>query len=151
MESTDYIKNTLSTTTNTIGEFNTDFHKFSSNTTMIAIAAGICIGMATKEIIQNIMNDVLLPLLQIMINNSLYYWAYKLLLKSSLSKPFINKLLKIIGTIIWLFLVWSVIIFISFVLFKKLLNYNLISMQLGNIHKIGGYGLVLQEKIKDFF
>jgi large-conductance mechanosensitive channel len=148
---TDYVQSTLSTTTNSIGDFNKDFQKYSSNTTLISVAAGVCIGLATKEIIQSLMNETILPLLQFMIKTSLYYWAYMILLKLSLSKPVINKILETIGTIIWLFLLWSVIIFISFVLFKKLLNYNLISMQIGNIHKLGGYGLVLEEKIKQQF
>lgn len=143
----DIFGQTISQTTNTVGDLNNDFSKYSNNNSLIVVAAAVCIGIATKEIIERLMNEVVLPVLQIIVNNSLYYWVYKFLLKSSVSSPFILNILNGLGTVAWLFLLWSVIVFVSFVLFKKLLDRNIISSQLGFIHKLGQYAATFDESV----
>jgi large-conductance mechanosensitive channel len=135
--------------TNSVGNFNKEFQNYSNNNTLIIVAAAVCVGIATKEIIEKLMNETVLPILQFMIKTSIYYWIYNFLLKSSVSKPVIVGILQTVGTVSWLFLLWSVIVFLSFVLFKKLLDKNLISSQLGFWQNVGGYAITLEENISD--
>jgi large-conductance mechanosensitive channel len=141
----------LTHTTNTVGNFSNDFRKYSNNNNLVVVAAAVCIGIATKDIIEKLMNEAVLPIMKVMVKNSLYFFVYKLLLKTSVSKPTIVYILKTIGTVGWLFFMWSVIVFVSFVLFKKLLDKNLVANQLNFLHKIGGYAVTLEESIKNQF
>lgn len=135
----------ISETTHNINNINNDFKKYAYNDQLILIAAAVCIGISTKDIIQKLLNDTLYPALKFIVTNSLYYWIFKILKKKSSSTPFIVNTLNVVGEIVWLFLLWSIIVFISFVLFKKLLNYNLISGQLSFINTVG---TVYEENVK---
>lgn len=135
----------ISEATHNINSINNDFKKYAYNDQLILIAAAVCIGMATKDIIQTLLNDTLYPALKFIVTNSLYYWIFTILKKKSASTPFIVNTLNTIGEIAWLFLLWSIIVFISFVLFKKLLNYNIISNQLAFYNTVG---TVYEENVK---
>lgn len=135
----------ISEATHNINSINNDFKKYAYNDQLILIAAAVCIGMATKDIIQKLLNDTLYPALKFIVSNSLYYWIFTILKNKSASRPFIVNTLNVIGEIAWLFLLWSIIVFISFVLFKKLLNYNIISNQLSFYNTVGN---VYEENVK---
>jgi len=135
----------ISEATHNINTINNDFKKYAYNDQLILIAAAVCIGVATKDIIQTLLNDTLYPALKFIVTNSLYYWIFTILKKKSASTPFIVNTLNVIGQIAWLFLLWSIIVFISFVLFKKLLNYNIISSQLAFYNTVG---TVYEENVK---
>jgi large-conductance mechanosensitive channel len=127
------INNTLSS-----GQtLNNDFVKYSANTTLLTIASAIVIGIASKDLIEKFMNDILLPIIKVLGKGYIPLMIYKLLLKNSTSAPTILFILKTFGNIFWIFLIWSIMIFISFVLFKKLLDKNLVSLQLGLLHRSG--------------
>ena len=135
----------ISEATYNINSINNDFKKYAYNDQLILVAAAVCIGVATKDIIQTLLTDTLYPALKFIVSNSLYYWIFTILKKKSASTPFIVNTLNVIGEIAWLFLLWSIIVFISFVLFKKLLNYNIISNQLSFYNTVG---TVYEENIK---
>lgn len=144
----DLVGQTISSTTNTIGDFDNEFKKYSANSSLVTLAAAVCIGIATKEIIERLMNEVLLPLIKYMSNTSIPFLIYTFLLKVFRNKKNVTTILKAFGNIAWLFIVWSVIVFVSFVLFKKLLDKNFVSQQLAFFHKAGNYAVSLQEQIK---
>jgi large-conductance mechanosensitive channel len=135
----------ISEATQNINTINNDFKKYAYNDQLILMAAAVCIGMATKDVIQTLLNDTLYPALKFIVTNSLYYWIFTILKKKSASTPFIVNTLNVIGQIAWLFLLWSIIVFVSFVLFKKLLNYNIISSQLSFYNQVG---TVYEENVK---
>lgn len=124
-----------------------DFKKYSANSTLIIMAAAVCIGIATKDIIERFMNDVILPLIMVGTKTSILYRIYNYLLRFFSYQPIITALLKGLGTTFWLFIVWSVIIFITFVFFKKLLEKNFVTQQLKMFNKAKA---IIDEKISSY-
>jgi large-conductance mechanosensitive channel len=116
----EYINNT---TTNIENDLN-KFKSFRTNNQLIIFAAAVCIGLATKETISNVMNNILLPIITFMARTSIYYFVYDILLKKFNENSFYFKVLEKFGLFIWYLLLWFVIIIITYIFLNKFMDFN---------------------------
>jgi hypothetical protein len=80
---------------------------------------------------------------------SIYNMVYKYLLGISGKRPVVLVIIKSIGTLFWLFVIWSAVVFISYIMFKHLLNKNIISSQLSFWNTVGTYATTFEEKARN--
>jgi hypothetical protein len=130
--------------------FQTKFKDFTRYQPFLIIAAGVCVGLATREMISAIMNDSILPIVDFILKNTLMYNAYaKFLEEITFQKSFFYLFLKLIlrkiGSIIWLLLVWFITIYISYIIFSKLIRLDLVSDKIAMLQATTKY-IVDQEK-----
>ena len=130
--------------------FQTSFKDFTTYQPFIIIAAAVCIGLATREMISTIMNDSVLPILDFIIQHGLIYNAYAKLMSEIKGGTFLNLLLKLVlskfAYVIWLIIVWFITIYITFIIFTKLIKLDLVSDKLAMLDTTTKY-IVDQEKL----
>lgn len=117
----DSIGNTIVSSTESIKKFNDNFKSFTTNQTLVLVAAAVCIGMATKDAIEKILNQVIYPFIASIAKISIAFILYKKALENTQSYKTIHSVLESIGAVFWIFIVWSIIIFFSYILLKKVL------------------------------
>ena len=100
------------------------------NKALVLGAAAICIGLATKEAISSIMNEVILPFLKYISKTSLLYVFYLFLLQKSIHHKWINNLILGLGKTIWIFLVWILILYTTYLVFQYVIKFDLITDKL---------------------
>jgi large-conductance mechanosensitive channel len=98
-----------------------------SNNVLVA-ATGFCIGMATKEVIEKLLNTIVLPLFHLVLRMSFIKSIYDKLL-NYFSKSSLNTSFTIIGDFSWSIFVWFVIIGLTFIILEYLLNRNILGMK----------------------
>lgn len=126
----DVLSETLYYTGKEAKNISEDYVSFLMKGSVIIIAAGVCIGVATKDVIQKLLDQVLLPFLQLIAHTSVPYMIYKKIIAVSKNHPYFNIFLNILGNTIWLFLTWSIIVFVSYLFLNKLVKFNLVNEQL---------------------
>ena len=137
----------ISSTNNMIGSFHNNFDNYLSGNNIIVTASAICIGMATKDIIQRFLEEVIHPLL-INVGDTKYILIfYQYLIKSTHHLPGTQLAIRMIGITIWLFVAWSIIIFITYILMKFLVKNNYILEELRTINY--ALSFVTQEENKN--
>jgi len=107
------------------------------NKALVLGAAAICIGLATKEAISSIMNEVILPFLKYISKTSLIYIFYLFLLQKSVHHKLINSLIWGLGKILWIFLVWILILYSTYLVFQYVIKFDLITDKLNLVSYIG--------------
>jgi large-conductance mechanosensitive channel len=154
----DILGNTIVTTTQTAKKFNDNFKSFTTNQTFIIMAAAICIGMATKDAIDKLLNEVLYPIIKKIASFSIGVILYRKALEKTTSMSTIHSILESIGSVVWIFFVWLIIIFLSYLLLKKLLSIDFVKPQLDFVEDnskrflLGNEGgVVAQEKREGFY
>lgn len=100
------------------------------NKALVLGAAAICIGLATKEAISSIMNEVILPFLKYISKTSLIYVFYLFLLQKSIHNKIINAMILGLGKIIWIFLVWLLILYTTYIVFQYVIKFDMITDKL---------------------
>ena len=111
--------------------FQKQFQTFTAyNNVLISIASAVCIGMATKEVITNIMNEILLPIIASLSNTSITYILYKKAVEHTKFSGFLNAIIIYFGKFIWIMLVWFLILYLTYVLFKTLIKTDLLTGKL---------------------
>jgi hypothetical protein len=100
------------------------------NKLLMVGAAAICIGLATKEAISNLMNEVLLPFITFISNKSLTHIFYIFLLQKSAHYKWINGLIWGLGRTIWIFLVWVLILYSTYLIFQYVIKFDLVTDKL---------------------
>jgi large-conductance mechanosensitive channel len=91
-------------------KFFTDFQKFIFSNNILATATGFSIGVATKEVIEKILNAIIIPSL---------LWIFDFFNVTFLKN---NKLLTVPFEIIWFIIVWITTIIFTFLLLEYFLN-----------------------------
>ena len=114
------------------------------NNMLILCAAAICVGLATKEAISDIMHEIILPLILFFGKRSLDYFVYLKALEHSIHLPWLHYLIKGIGKLICIFLVWLIILYITYIIFKGIIKIDIVSDKVnivqGTVNYIGGRG-----------
>lgn len=136
----------LNDTNNALGNFHQTYQRYLSNGDIIGLAAAVCIGMATKDITQRFLDEVILPILKNVGQTKLIYLLYEYMVKKTTKFPILQSSIKIFGKTIWLFVAWSFLVFIAYILLKKLITDNYISTELGTLNKIGNIAVSYEEK-----
>lgn len=104
-----------------------DFQEFMFANNVLVIATGWGIGTATKEIIDRLLTDVLMPLLSAMGKFSLTRHAYNFALKHA-AETRMEPVLVALGNIAWDFTKWLTVIALTFILLEYVLNRRIIGL-----------------------
>lgn len=109
------------------------------NNYLILISTAVCIGFITKEVTTNIFNDILLPIINILLGKSIGYNIYlKLKIYFKDSRIFFF-LLEKSGLFIWYIILWFVMIYSVFILFNYIIKFGVFDNQIKLIKKISKY------------
>jgi large-conductance mechanosensitive channel len=105
-----------------------DFMKFTAYNNMLIIgAAGICIGLATKEAISEFLNDIILPFIVFLSQHSMFHQFIRSSVDKTSSMPYLFEFLKAILKTSWIFTVWLLILYITYIIFQKIIKIDLIT------------------------
>ena len=105
-----------------------DFMKFTAYNNMLIIgAAGICIGLATKEAISEFLNDIILPFIVFLSQHSVFHQFIKNSVDRTSSMPYLFEFLKAILKTSWIFTVWLLILYITYIIFQKIIKIDLVT------------------------
>lgn len=133
-------------TTDDLKNVQKDFANFTAyNNLFIIIAASVCIGIATRDVISDIMNDTLLPLIAFIFKHGIFYLLYNKILTITHKHPTLNIIIQHIGKLIWLILVWVLTLFLVYFIFKKLIKIDFISDKINFVQDVTKY-LTKQEQ-----
>jgi len=117
-----------------------NFLQFTAYNNMLIIgAAAICIGLATKEAITQLLNQVILPLILYFGKTSLNYFVYLKALEHSMHLPWLHNLIKGIGRTLWIFIVWIIILYLTYVVFKQVIRIDLITSKVNLVESAANY------------
>jgi large-conductance mechanosensitive channel len=135
---------TLSSTNNAIYSINNDFMNYVLGGSLIVIAASVCIGVATKELVFQFTDDILGPIASSMKKINIIYMIYEGI--RTTFKPNKSALfaLEMLFKTVVIFLKWSLVLFLTYLLFVKVIKMNYITTELTVISKLGK---VIQEQI----
>jgi large-conductance mechanosensitive channel len=99
----------------TFQKLKTDFQEFAFSNQFVARAAGVSVGVATKEIIINILNKVILPIL---------YLLGKLIFKPKIYHLFkeYHNIINPIAEFIWDVIQWLIIVIVTFIVLEYFFN-----------------------------
>lgn len=106
-----------------------DYRSFINNQQLIIIAAGVCIGIATKDVVFGILNELILPAIISLNKTSFMIVLYNQLMRKTRNMTILN-ILKGFARFIWYILTWFITIIIVFIMFVKLLNVDLVGSKL---------------------
>ncbi len=137
---------TVLTTTETIKANQKEFQKFTAyNNLFIVMASAVCVGIVTKDAITDIMNDAVLPIIIFFGKKTLSYFLYRKALEKTSSYPILNLFIQRFGKLIWILLIWLLVMYVTWILFKKLIKFDLVSGKAELIEDITKY-VTSQEK-----
>ena len=141
-----YIGQTIINTTDDIRNVQHDFSNFTAfNNVLIVYAAAVCIGFATKEMIADLMNEAVYPLLLFLTKNSITGYLFKKTLEKVKHNPTLYIILHKLGAIFWIIFVWIIILWLTYFIFTKLIKIDLVTDKVNIIQDIIKY-ITKQEK-----
>lgn len=120
----------------TLKQIKFDFQEFVYSNNVIVSAAGFAVGVATKEVIENMMNIIVIPFLKSI--RSIGF--FKGIIKQIHSVPYMSSIFNIIGKTIYTIFIWFAIIMFTFLILEYFLN-----------RRIVGIKTTLKENEKDDF
>ena len=103
-------------------EIKGEFQEFIFSNNVIYAAASWAVGLATKEFIQQLIEKSLIPIL-LALGAKLMSNKRKSWIKQNLS------VLSYIGSLLWIFIVWILTIFLTFVILEYLLNRQIVGLR----------------------
>jgi large-conductance mechanosensitive channel len=109
-------------------KFYRDFQEWAFTNNIVIGAAAFALGVATKELIEKLLNEALRPSLVFLFQIAFFKELYARLLSSMPSKsivPFLNTL----GLVGWSVLEWMLIIVLTFIILEYFLNRNIIGLK----------------------
>lgn len=109
-----------------VNEGYTLFQQFFRSEYLLLLAAAICLGLATKELIEKLMTKIILPVLQWLTYTSIVVIFYRYLQKRVPKKfQLISAMLSTVGNVSWDIFVWLAIIVLIFIIFEFIIKRNL--------------------------
>lgn len=114
-----------------------DFQQWAYSNEILVAATGFCIGVATKEVIEKILNDIIKPFLVFLVRLTYIQFALD---TEAFSSSNVGYIIQTIGKSIWDILQWVIIIIMAFILLEYFLNRTIIGMK----------SVVKTEDTKDF-
>jgi large-conductance mechanosensitive channel len=116
-------------TTDNIKKEYRDYRSFINNQNLIIIAAGVCIGLATKDVVFGILNELVLPAIISLTKTSFMTLLYQQMIRKTHQMTLIH-VLKGVGKFVWYILTWFITIIIVFIMFVKLLHVDIVASKL---------------------
>lgn len=134
------IQKTILTTAENIRNSQKDFQQFTAyNNLFIIMASAVCVGIVTKDAISDIMNEAVLPIIIFFGKKSISYFLYTKILKKTATYPILNLVIQQFGKLIWIFLTWLLVIYIAWIVFRKLIKIDLVSSNVDLLENITRY------------
>lgn len=106
-------------------KFKYDFQQFMFSNAIMVSAAGFAIGTATKELIQKIMSDLVMPIVQYLQTSG----VSQIIVKKLRLPPLAMGFLSVLGGIFLDVLMWLTIILFTFIILEYILNRRVIGMK----------------------
>lgn len=110
----------------TFKKFYRDFQEWAYSNEILVAATGFCIGVATKEVIEKILNDIIKPFLVFLVKLTYIQFALD-------TEAFYNTnggyIVQTIGKFTWDMIQWVIIIIMAFILLEYFLNRKIIGMK----------------------
>lgn len=117
-----------------------DFMKFTAYNNMLIIgAAGICIGLATKEAISEFLNEIILPFIVFLTKHSIFHQFIQRSVDRTSSMPYLFEFLKALFKTSWIFTVWLLILYITYIIFQKIIKIDLITPRVDLVENAAKY------------
>jgi large-conductance mechanosensitive channel len=106
----------------TFQKLKSDFQEFAFSNQFVARAAGVSVGMCTKDIILNVLNKVILPIL---------YIIGKLVFRPKLFILFkeYHYIINPIAELIWDILQWLIIVIVTFIILEYFFNRKFLKLK----------------------
>lgn len=121
----------------TIKQVQKDFMSFAAyDKVFLTVAAAICVGLATKEAIGNLMNEVILPFVLFISKGSIAYIAYSTALEKTIKIGWVHAFLQAMGKMIWIFVVWMIILYITYAVFRKLITVDYVTPRVEMVENV---------------
>jgi hypothetical protein len=115
----------------------------SENHAILIIAAAICVGIATRDVIADVMKDAILPLVLYLVKMGIPYMIYDRIKSSFARHTVLHVIISKLGNVIWLLLIWVMTLYLVYLVFAKLVGIDLIGNQVKLIQLATSY--VFQE------
>lgn len=123
----------------TFQKFVYDFQEFMYSNNVLVSAAGFAIGITTKETIQKLVEETVIPLLHFCLRFNLIKNASNKVL-DYITEAHLKSFVVGIGNILWTMFVWVIVIVMTFIVLEYILNRKIIGLK----------SSVRQEEKKDF-
>ena len=98
-----------------------------TNQIFVLVAAGVCVGLTTKDAIDALTHEALSPAMVWLQGRSLVYIGYNHALRAAMRRPWLHALLSKVGSIAWILLLWLVIAYVTVLLVRYALKIELIT------------------------
>jgi hypothetical protein len=135
----DTLSHNILHTTQELKKEQKQFIEFTTYGVFIVIASAICVGMATRDLISDAMNEAFLPLIMFFGKTNMFYIAYTKLLEKTQKMSFVYVLLQKLGKLIWIILIWFLTLYLTYFIFQKLIRVDLITDKIDFISNITKY------------
>lgn len=112
----------------TYKKFFADFQEFMYSNNVLVAATGLCVGMATKEMIESVLNEAVLPIVHTIGRVSIIHNAYLSALKH-VNHKMLSSILSILGSVSWSIFVWVLVVLLTFVMLEYVLNRKFIGLK----------------------
>lgn len=141
------IEQTVVQTTEPVRRFQQNFKTLTTNTVIVLVACAVCIGFATKDMISNIMNESILPIISYFAVKSIPYFLYNKALQISKYNEILTLIISKLGLSIWIILVWIITLYLTYIAFRIITRIDVITDKVNMIQGISKY--ILGEKTND--
>lgn len=108
----------------TCQKFYHDFQEFVFTNDVVLAAAGFSVGIATKEVIERLLEEIVRPLIMVMYETHAVHSAYHIL-----TKVVPVQVLSTLGMVAWSVFEWMTIIILTFLMLEYFLNRNIIGLR----------------------
>ena len=129
---------------NVLNNINRDFMATILGQGFILIAAALCVGVATKDILFKFIEEVLTPLALTFQNINVIYKLQTYLKHKFKPYPSATLTFDLIFQTLAIFLKWSLVLFLTYVLFTKVIKVNYITTELSMLNKVS---VIIQEQL----
>ena len=106
------------------------------NHVLVMIAAAICIGIASKEAITNIITELILPLLVFMSKKSISMIMYNSLLQHTMHIKWLNALITGLGKLMWILFTWVIVLYCTWIVFKYVITIDLVTQKVNMVELV---------------
>jgi large-conductance mechanosensitive channel len=110
----------------TLKKFYRDFQEWAYSNEILVAATGFCIGVATKEVIEKLLQDIIKPFLVFLVKLTYIQLALD---TEAFNNTNAGYIIQTIGKFIWDMMQWVIIIVMAFILLEYFLNRKIIGMK----------------------
>ncbi len=110
----------------TFKKFYRDFQEWAYSNEILVAATGFCIGVATKEVIEKLLNDIITPIIMFLVRLTFIQFTLD---NETFTSSNLGYAISIMGKLIWDILQWVIIIVMAFILLEYFLNRKIIGMK----------------------